>query len=248
MSISHKAETPLNILIVHAHNEPKSFNAAMKHLAVDVLREQGHDVVVSDLYAMHFNPVASADDFLQRANPDYLVYALEQRHAYQTGTFAPDIAAELEKVRQADLILFNFPIYWYGMPAIMKGWIDRVFVSGYCYGGKRIYDKGGLKGKKAMLTVSLGGQRHMFGPGAVHGELEVMLRPILRGMLGYVGLEVLPPFIAFHVPYIGDNARQACLADYREHLLTLDARPPMRFPSLDDFDEHLYPKQAAILS
>lgn len=88
------------------------------------------------------------------------------------------------------------------MAAIMKGWIDRVFVSGLCYGGRRICDRGGLKGKSAMLAVSLCGRQHMFGEGAVHGDLEIMLRPILRGTLAYVGLTVLAPFVAYHVPYI----------------------------------------------
>ncbi len=184
----------MNVLIVFAHNEPRSFNAAMKDASVEVLTNAGHDVVVSDLYAMGFNPVASAADFGERANPDYLVYALEQRKAYESGTLAADIAGEVEKVKKADLIIFNFPIYWYGMPAIMKGWVDRVFISGLCYGGKRIYDRGGLKGKSALLAFSLGGQPHMFGPGAIHGELEVMLQPLLRGMLAYVGLTVLPPY------------------------------------------------------
>ena len=120
----------MNVLIVFAHNEPRSFNAAMKDLSVGTLEAAGHAVQVSDLYAMGFNPVASAADFSERANPDYLVYALEQRHAYGKGALAPDIAAEVDKVKWADLIIFNFPIYWYGMPAIMKGWIDRVFISG----------------------------------------------------------------------------------------------------------------------
>lgn len=232
----------MKVLIVFAHNEPHSFNAAMKDLSVDVLRAEGHEVVVSDLYAMRFNPVASADDFGARSNPDYLVYALEQRKGYESGTLAPDIAAEVEKVKWADLIIFNFPIYWYSMPAIMKGWIDRVFISGLCYGGKRIYDRGGLNGKSAMLAFSLGGQPHMFGPGAIHGELEVMLQPILRGMLAYVGLTVLPPFAAYHVPYISPEARAEVLEGYRRHLLTLDTRPPLVFPSMADFDEGLRPR------
>ena len=231
----------MNILIVHAHNEAQSFNCAMKDLAMEVLREQGHQVQLSDLYVMHFNPVASADDFLQRSDPDYLVYAQEQRHAYKTATLAADIAAEIDKIKWADFIIFNFPIYWFSMPAIMKGWIDRVFISGYCYGGTRIYDRGGLKGKQAMLAFSLGGREAMFGSGAVHGELDLMLRPIQRGMLGYVGLSVLPPFVAYHVPYISAEARADCLNRYRQHLLTLDQRPPLRFPSLDDFDERLNP-------
>ncbi|MCZ4303437.1 NAD(P)H-dependent oxidoreductase [Zoogloeaceae bacterium G21618-S1] len=234
----------MNVLIVFAHNEARSFNAAMKDLAVDTLRAQGHAVQVSDLYAMGFNPVASAADFTQRRNPDYLVYALEQRHGYETGTLAPDIAAELDKLQWAELIIFNFPIYWYGMPAILKGWVDRVFVSGLCYGGRRIYDRGGLAGKRAMLAISLGGQEHMFGPDAIHGELDLLLRPIQRGMLGYVGLTVLPPFIAYHVPYLSHDARQAILADYQAHLARLDQLEPLAFPRMDDYDEHLRPKPA----
>ena len=232
----------MNVLIVHAHNEPRSFNTAMKSLAVEVLGEQGHEVVVSDLYAQQFNPVASGKDFRIRADSEYLVYALEQRYSNSIGTLADDIQVELERVKWADLIIFNFPIYWCGMPAIMKGWIDRVFVSGYCYGGRRIYDQGGLKGKKAMLAFSLGGQRHMFGPGAVHGELEALLHPIHRGMLAYVGLEVLPPFVAYHVPYISEAERHDYLGQYRQHLETLHLRPSLESPSLDAFDESLRPK------
>ncbi len=235
----------MNVLIVHAHNEPRSFNTSMFNLAVEVLSAEGHDVIVSDLYAMKFNPVASADDFHQRAKSDHLVYALEQRNGYNTATLASDILDELDKIKRADLIIFNFPVYWFSMPAIMKGWFDRVFISGYCYGGVRIYDRGGLKDKKAMLAFSLGGQDHMFGPGAVHGELETLLQPIQRGVLGYVGLTVLPPFIAFHVPYISLEARQQYLEQYRQHLLTLDQRPSLMFPSLDDYDETLRPKNAS---
>ncbi|MFU3924570.1 NAD(P)H-dependent oxidoreductase [Pseudomonas citronellolis] len=232
----------MNVLIVHAHNEPGSFTTAMKNLAVVILSEQGHEVRVSDLYAQRFNPVASAADFGSRDNEEYLVYALEQRHNLKSGTLAQDISTELEKLQWADLIIFSFPIYWFGMPAILKGWIDRVFVSGLCYGGRRIYDQGGLKGKKAMLAFTLGGQSHMFGKGAVHGEIETLLRPIHQGMLAYVGLEVLPPFIAFHVPYISETERWDYLNSYCEHLLTLGERAPLVFPKLADFDGNLRPR------
>ena len=67
----------MNILIVHAHPEPQSFCATMKDLAVATLEGAGHAVRVSDLYAMNWNPVASAANFQARSNPDYLVYALE---------------------------------------------------------------------------------------------------------------------------------------------------------------------------
>ncbi|RYY79435.1 MAG: flavodoxin family protein [Moraxellaceae bacterium] len=234
----------MNVLIVHAHPEPQSFTTAMKDLAVQELTNAGHQVEVSDLYALNFNPVASAADFGSRKNPDYLVYALEQRINYENQTIAPDIAAEIEKLVAADLVIFSFPLYWFSVPAILKGWIDRVLVSGLTYGGKRFYDQGGLKGKKALLSFTLGGREHMFGADAIHGEIETMLRPLLRGTLYYTGMDVLPPFIGYHVPYITLEARQQVLQDYTHYLQNLDQLQPLEFPTLDQFDEKLYPKKA----
>lgn len=233
----------MNVFIVHAHPEPQSFTTAMKDLAVQELTNAGHQVEVSDLYAMNFNPVASAADFGSRKNPDYLVYALEQRINYENQTIAPDIAAEIEKLVAADLVIFSFPLYWFSVPAILKGWIDRVLVSGLTYGGKRFYDQGGLKGKKALLSFTLGGREHMFGADAIHGEIETMLRPVLRGTLYYVGMDVLPPFIGYHVPYISPEARQQILEDYKQYLQNLDQLQPLEFPTLDQFDDKLYPKK-----
>lgn len=233
----------MNVLIVHAHNEPESFNAALKDTAVAEFERGGHDVMVSDLYAMDWNPVASAADFGSRANPDYLVYALEQRHNHEAGTLAPDIAREIEKVQWCDLLILNFPIYWFSTPAILKGWIDRVMISGVFYGGKRIYDRGGMRGKRAMITCTLGGREHMFGPDAIHGEIETMLRPLLRGSLAYCGFAVLPPFVGYHVPYVDQQAREQILADYRERLNLIDCLQPLDFPRLDNFDDTLRPKR-----
>jgi NAD(P)H dehydrogenase (quinone) len=213
----------------------------MRDAAAETLVERGHNVVISDLYEMKFNPVASANDFLGRANEDYLVYALEQRHADANGLLAPDIRGELDKVVWADTIIFNFPVYWFSMPAIMKGWLDRVFVSGRCYGGMRFYDRGGMKGKRALVSLTLGGQPHMFDTDGVHGPLPEMLRHLLRGTLGYLGFEVLQPFIGWHVPYISQEARTSLLNKYRARLSDLESQESLSFPSLDNFDELLRP-------
>ena len=227
----------MQVLIVHAHPEPQSFCSAMKDLAVATLQQAGHSVRVSDLYAMNWNPVASAADFTERANPDDLVYALEQREGVKGGQLAADIQAELDKLLWADLLILNFPLYWFSVPAMLKGWIDRVLISGVCYGGRRVYDQGGLKGKKAALSFTLGGREHMFGPEAIHGELDVMLRPLLRGTLAYVGMDVLPFFPGYHVPYLTPEARQQVMQDYRGWLAQLETATPLVFPSLADFDE-----------
>lgn len=233
----------MNVLIVHAHPEPQSFTSSMRNTAVEELGRAGHSVEVSDLYEMNWNPVARADDFGTRKNPDYLVYALEQRQSYEAGSIAADIAGELEKLKRADLVIFNFPLYWFSVPALLKGWIDRVLISGLCYGGMRFYDQGGLSGKKATLSFTLGGRPHMFGPDAIHGELELMLRPLLRGTLAYTGMEVLPYFSGYHIPYLKPEQRAEILEQYKVWLAELPAATPLQFPRMGDFDEKLYPKK-----
>lgn len=234
----------MKVLIVHAHPEPKSFCTALKSAAVEEFERQGQEVRVSDLYAMRFNPVASPADFGARANPDYCTYALEQRHGVESGTICAEIATELEKLLWCDLLVLNFPIFWFSTPAILKGWIDRVFVSGRIYGGKRFYDRGGLAGRRALVCVTLGGQEHMFGPQGIHGPLEGMLKHLLQGTLAYSGMAVLPPFVGWHVPYITDEARRGYLQAWTGRLRSLDEETPLRFPSLADFDDRLNPLPA----
>lgn len=231
----------MNVLIVHAHPEPKSFTSSMKDVAVEVFTQQGHHVVVSDLYAMNWNPVASAADFGQRGNDQYMNYALEQRANLDAGTLAADIQAELDKLMAADLVLLSFPLYWFSVPAIMKGWIDRVFVSGRVYGGRRVYNKGGLVGKRAVLALTCGGRDYMLSEGGIHGDITGILKPVLQGSLGYAGMTVLPPFVGYHVPYLSDEQRQAIMQNYRDYLTSLDDLTPLPMPDLSQFDAQMKP-------
>jgi NAD(P)H dehydrogenase (quinone) len=229
-------------LLIHAHSEGDSFVTAMRDRIERTLVDGGAGVVHSDLHAMGFNPVLSAADFGERAAPDHLTYALEQRHGFANRTLAPDILTEVDKVLAADLLVFTFPLYWFDVPAILKGWIERVFLSGPFYGGKRVYGRGGLVGKRAFAAFSLGGRAHMFGPGALHGELTMgMMRSFFQGTLGYVGLSVHDPFIAHHVPYVDDAARRAMLDDLADGVRALATRPLLAMPDLARFDETFHP-------
>jgi NAD(P)H dehydrogenase (quinone) len=233
----------MRVHLVHAHPEPRSFVAAMRDVVVEECVRRGDEVTSSDLHAMRFDPVASAADFPGREGDGHLVYPLEQREAFRAGTLAPDIAREVGCVLAADLLVFTFPVFWFGTPAILKGWIDRVFLSGPFYGGRRIYGRGGLAGKRAFAALSLGGRAHMFGPGAIHGELETgMLRHFFQGSLGYVGLAVHRPYVAWHTPYVDDARRREMLEELRGHVRTLDSQPVMPMPDLDAYDEVFAPK------
>ncbi|MEV0433525.1 NAD(P)H-dependent oxidoreductase [Nocardia sp. NPDC050413] len=123
----------MRVLWVFAHPEPRSLTAQLRTAGIAALREAGHEVIESDLYAMNWNPVVTAGDFAYDG-VERLDVAEESEAALRTGRLAADIRAEHDKLAWADTVVLHFPLWWYGMPAIMKGWLDRVLVQGYAYG------------------------------------------------------------------------------------------------------------------
>ncbi|XP_062424060.1 ribosyldihydronicotinamide dehydrogenase [quinone] isoform X2 [Rhea pennata] len=134
------------VLIVYAHQEPKSLNGSLKNVAVEELGKQGCSVTVSDLYAMQFEPRATRNDIVGCLhNSEEFNYGVEAREAYERGELSHDLIEEQKKVQEADLLIFQFPLYWFSMPAIMKGWMDRVLVEGFAHKFPDCYDSGLLK-------------------------------------------------------------------------------------------------------
>ena len=234
----------LNTLIVYAHPEPNSFNGAMKDLAVDTLHRRGDNVEVSDLYAMKFNAVVGADDFQgERRDPDFLSIPAEQTRAYKTGTLAPDIVAEQKKVECADLIILQFPVWWFGMPAILKGWVDRVFARGFAYVAGRKYDTGMLRGKTAMVAATTGTSADTYAPDGIDGDIHTVLWPVHNGLLRYCGLDVIEPFVAYMPGRVGAEMRKSYLDDYKARLLKIENAPRLFFHPAEDYgpNERLKP-------
>jgi NAD(P)H dehydrogenase (quinone) len=219
----------MNVLLVYAHPEPQSFNGAMRDLARSVLSAAGHTLVESDLYAMHFDPVGGAHDFASLQDAAFFKYQREQRHAAATNSFTVELQREIDKLRAADLLLLQFPLWWYSLPAILKGWIDRVFAMGIAYDAGRVHEKGPLLGKRAMIAITTGNVEASFRHGGFNPPADDVLFHIQHGMLHFAGMEVLPPFIAFGAARIDDAQRHAVLAAYRLRLLALDSTPPLDF-------------------
>lgn len=227
----------MNVLIVYAHPQPHSLNGALKAFAVQHLEQAGHHVEVSDLYAMKWKAQLDADDSLDAPVGDVFNSSADSKHAFERGRQSADIAAEQAKLRWADAVIFQFPLWWFSMPAIMKGWIDRVYACGFAYGvgehsdthwGDR-YGEGSLAGKRAMLLVTAGGWESHYSPRGINGPIDDILFPIQHGMLFYPGFEVLPPLVIYRTSRV-DEARFATHCEtLAQRLDTLWQTPPLPF-------------------
>ncbi|TSA33828.1 MAG: flavodoxin family protein [Verrucomicrobiaceae bacterium] len=217
----------MNVFIINAHPEPKSFNGAMFRTAEETMSAAGHSVQVSDLYAMKFDPVSDRRNFTTVKNADYFKQQIEEMHATEVGGFAPDIEAELRKAESCDLMIWQFPLWWFGVPAILKGWVDRVFAMGRTYGGDRFYENGVFKGKRALLSVTTGGPAEAYRPGGFNGDINSILRPIHRGMLRFTGWDVLIPNIVYGPVRLSEDERLASLEAWAARLRTIGNEEPM---------------------
>jgi len=114
-------------------------------------------VVVSDLYKMNFNPVAQKSDFKYLKNNNFFKYPIEQEHAYKNNILSKEIKSELSKLLWADIIIFQFPLWWSSVPAILKGWFDKVLIYGGIYGGAYgKFKNARLSNKKAIISTTTG--------------------------------------------------------------------------------------------
>jgi NAD(P)H dehydrogenase (quinone) len=237
---------PKTILLVHAHPESTSLTRTLVEVANTSLSQSGHRVIDSDLYRLNWKAVFDADDFLKRENEERLSFIGESGFAYANGTQTPDVQAEQAKLRQADAVIFHFPLWWFSFPAILKGWVDRVFAFGFAYGykgaGNRYrYGEGGLSGKRALLSVTVGGPIEDYGGRGINGSLEQILFPITHGTLFFSGMEVLPTFAVYDSVHMTNARVELAREAWKERIngLFTDAPIPFRFQNDGDYpDRH----------
>uniref|UniRef100_A0A1A7XP59 NAD(P)H dehydrogenase [quinone] 1 n=1 Tax=Iconisemion striatum TaxID=60296 RepID=A0A1A7XP59_9TELE len=224
-------------LIVFAHQNPASFNAAVREAAVQELEAQGFEVMVSDLYAMNFRASATKDDIIgDLKNPDKFQYGEESMLAWKDGRLSEDIRQEQDKVKKADLIIFQFPMYWFSVPAILKGWIDRVLTQGFAFTLQNMYSNGIFKDKKAMLSFTTGGTQSMYSPDGINGDMNVALWPLQNGTLRFCGFQVMAPQIFWGPGHCPPDVRTKLLEGWRARLKGLLEENPLTFPPCELFD------------
>jgi NAD(P)H dehydrogenase (quinone) len=218
MANSDRTRTALWVV---AHPQPDSLNGHLRDVGTHTLREEGWRVVESDLYAMAWDPVL--------VDPG-----------------GADVVQEQDKLRGADLLVLQFPLWWYGVPAVLKGWVDRVFEAGFAYdvpdpdtGRPRKYGAGGLSGKRALTVVTAGDRPGSLEPRGISGSIDDVLWPLLHGTYWYTGMAALRPHLVTSAEDLTVAEVAALDRDLADRLRGVSEEEPIPYlPLTDDHYDH----------
>ncbi|MDH3673053.1 MAG: NAD(P)H-dependent oxidoreductase [Gammaproteobacteria bacterium] len=160
----------MNVLAVFAHPKRESFTGALLDHFVQGCSDAGHNVIIADLYREGFDAIFKTEDFSQFVSG---------------GTMPTDVRREQARVDAADVLAFVFPVWWWSFPAILKGWIDRVWSEGWAYTFTPEKSMGLLKDRPIFLLGSAGSTERTYRKyrydEAMNIELDI-------GVMNYCGL------------------------------------------------------------
>lgn len=235
-------------LIILAHPEPRSFNGAWAQTSVEASEEFGQNVLYSDLVSMGFDPVEKLSHYQNVSAVDKnspFDPLLMQDQAAKKHCLPADVASEIFKIKSAHRIIFHFPLWWFGPPAVLKGWLDRCLVHGELHTSVQRFDAGSCVGKKAIFCVSTGSTAMESSPAGREGHVNMLLWPLAYA-LRYLGFTVLQPRIVhgvhgFHQDAAKidlENRLQQIIIDQKELISKFDELPIILFNRDDDFDDN----------
>ena len=186
----------MKYLIVYAHPNPKSFNRAVLKTISEELKKKKKKFKVRDLYKIGFDPVLSTKDLL----------------AIQNGAIPKDIKKEQNYISKADTLIFIFPIWWSAMPAMLKGYIDRVFSLGFAYDISEDDVIGLLKGKNVFLVSTTGASEEDYEK---MRAFKMMNMSIDMAIFQFSGMKVIGHKYFSSVPYVSQQDRKMMLKELR---------------------------------
>ena len=187
----------MKVLVVFAHPNTDSFNGAVLKTATDTLSQGKHEIRVKDLYRANWNPLLTTED-LQKL---------------YSGQVPADIAAEHADVTWAEMVVFIYPIWWFEQPAILKGWIDRVFCHGFAYKvTEQGLMEGLLKGKKGVVVTTSGANEENMKQ---NGILAAINTCMIKGTLAFSGFSDIVYQNLYEVPAVSDGDRKQMLNQVR---------------------------------
>lgn len=205
-------------LLVYVHPETRSLNGHLKDLTVKVLEELNYSVTVSDLYGDNFKPLLEKSDYpfyqdeiFSPGKANGMSVALDQLSA--------DVRREKERLTEADLVIFQFPVWWFSCPSMLHAYFERLLLPGWAYHTA----KPALEGKKVLLSVTTGGKEEEYVAG-VAGTLNQALHHLLVGTLGFVKMQVIQPVCVYNVIRASDEERAAAIAKFEQEIRDIDTR------------------------
>ncbi len=190
----------MRILAVYAHPSPKSFNRNILEAVLDEAGIKGHEVSVLDLYALKFNPVLSDADMEE----------------FNRGKTPKEIQRMQDEVSAANVVVYIHPLWWFAMPAILKGWIDRVFSYGFAYGHDSKGVKPLLAGKKAIIINTAGGAEAPSYDAT--GFKNAITKLNDQAIYSFVGFDIILRRFFFEIPAKSEAERRQLLEELRQDI------------------------------
>jgi len=179
----------MKVLIIFAHpNNKSSFNKAILNAAVDFLSREKIDFDLVDLYAEKFNPVLEYDELYK-------------------GKIEKKVISYQEKIKNSDLVIFIHPLWWYNFPAILKGFIDRVFSYGFAYGEVNGKIEGLLNGKKVLIFTTLGESEEKCK------NVCPCVSKTITSIFEFCNMEVVEHKLFYAVEYVSEEIRKNYLEE-----------------------------------
>ena len=205
----------MKVHLVFAHPNLESFNGQLRKATIDFCNENNIQLTVSDLFQNDFKASADKNDFTHLTNPSFFDLQVEQANAIMNGTFVEDIKKEQKLLKDADLIIFQFPLWWYSMPGLLKGYIDRIFSMGWAYGGAQA-----LKDKKILVSMTTGAPE-MAWTEDNRGTIKDIFKHLFIGTFGLTGLTPVEPYIVYGAKRLNEDQKVEAITNYKMHLKNL---------------------------
>lgn len=232
--------------VIVAHPEPRSFTGSWARASLQASEELGHTVLYSDLVTDGFNPVESAlcyDTAVNGTDAEPFDPLKAQERAAQSENLPTDVASEMQKILDANRLIIHFPLWWFGPPAILKGWLDRCLVHGALHNVDERFDRGRCQGKQVLFCVSTGASADECAYSGKEADVEMLLWP-LAYTFRYLGFTILKPQLAHAVhgyfEGIDETDLQARLTrqldEHKRLIQQFNDQPLMQFNADSDFD------------
>jgi NAD(P)H dehydrogenase (quinone) len=185
-----------HLIIISLHRDEGFLTRGVNQL-IDKLKGEGEEVEIRNLYDIGFNAILTTSDF----------------QALKEGGLPKDIELEQEFIRDADYLWFVFPIWWTSMPAILKGYIDRVFLNGFAYRLEKDTPVGLLTDKKVIIINSMGMSREEYNQSGMFGAMELTID---KGIFEFTGMKVIAHKYFTSIMSVDEASRKSYLDEITE--------------------------------